>query len=318
MSLSQNLVNTNLITHPASIDPIAMSVLKETLYPGAKDESIHMVINYCRARNLDPMLKPVHLVPMSVKTGRKDNNKKDIYERRDVVMPGIALYRILAARTGQFAGLSEAEFGPDVTEKVGSLTVTYPKWCKVTARKMMPNGVIAEFSWKEYWKENYATKSRDDQTPNDMWFKRPYGQLSKCAQSQVLRLAFPEAVGQEYTKEEMEGKTFDHDEIVKNSKEVKKPVNEVMESVDMDDVLLQISQTSTKEELEKVFKKHYKTIVKNKDKESLDILINAKDRKKDSFVEIKEEVKPDELKDISDFFEDDNEASNQIKNDYKI
>lgn len=200
--------NVPVINAEIQIDENTMMVLKDSLYPGAKDNSIKMVVSYCKARRIDPMLKPVHIVPMNVKTGKKDSAGKDIYEWRDTILPGIGLYRIDASRSGQYAGMSEPEFGQDITEKVGSVTLTYPKWCKVTARKLLPNGNIAEFTAKELWKENYATKGRNDSTPNAMWEKRSYGQLAKCAEAQALRKAFPDIVGQEYTKEEMEGKSF--------------------------------------------------------------------------------------------------------------
>ena len=41
-----------------------IEVLRSSLYPGAQDGSIKMVIGYCRASGLDPMQKPVHIVPM--------------------------------------------------------------------------------------------------------------------------------------------------------------------------------------------------------------------------------------------------------------
>ena len=40
------------------------NVLRSSLYPGASPESIKMVLGYCRAAGLDPMQKPVHIVPM--------------------------------------------------------------------------------------------------------------------------------------------------------------------------------------------------------------------------------------------------------------
>lgn len=185
-----------------------MAVLKNSLYPGAKDESIKLVIGYCRASNLDPMQKPVHIVPMSVSTGQKDGSGWDIKEMRDVVMPGIGLYRTQAARSGEYAGVSEPEFGDDLTEELDGVTVTYPKWCKVIVRRQMANGAIVDFSAKELWKENYATKSSKSVAPNAMWKKRPYAQLAKCAEAQALRKAFPE-IGAQPTADEMEGKTFD-------------------------------------------------------------------------------------------------------------
>lgn len=189
-----------------------MSVLKNSLYPGARDESIKLVIGYCKASGLDPMQKPVHIVPMSVSTGKKDGNGWDVKEMRDVVMPGIGLYRTQAARSGEYAGVSEPEFGDDITETIGETTITYPKWCKVVIKRQMRNGAIVEFAAKELWKENYATKSAKSAEPNAMWKRRPYAQLAKCAEAQALRKAFPE-FGAQPTADEMEGKSFEGETI---------------------------------------------------------------------------------------------------------
>jgi phage recombination protein Bet len=209
MKLSQPLPHNKDI---AEINRNIISVLRDALYPGSSEEMASLILSYCKAKNYDPMLKPVHLVPMKVKTERKDANGKNIYEWKEVIMPGIASYRIDASRTGAYAGMDEPEFGEDITEKVGTVTLTYPKWCKITLRKFM-NGQTFHFTAKEYWKENYASLSASDASPNMIWKKRPYGMLSKCTEAQALRKAFPEAVGQEYTKEEMEGKTFQDEPI---------------------------------------------------------------------------------------------------------
>ncbi len=177
-----------------------IAVLESSLYPGAKLESIKLVVGYCRAQQLDPMQKPVHIVPMSVKQGKD-------YVWRDVIMPGIGLYRTQAARSGVYAGISEPEYGPDITERLGEIEITYPQWCKTTAFRLMPNGQMASFTAKEIWKENYATKGKEI-TPNAMWARRPYAQIAKCAEAQALRKAFPE-IGAQPTADEMEGRSFD-------------------------------------------------------------------------------------------------------------
>ena len=185
----------------ALVDHELIRVLKSSLYPGAADESIKLVLGYCRASGLDPMQKPVHIVPMwDSKAG----------QMRDVVMPGIGLYRTQAARSGEYAGITEPEFGPDVTELVGGVETTYPQWCRVTVKRKLPDGTIAEFTAVERWKENYAVKGGKEKSvaPNAMWSKRPYGQIAKCAQAQALRMAFPE-VGSSPTADEMEGKALD-------------------------------------------------------------------------------------------------------------
>ncbi len=275
-----------------AINATTMSVLKDTLYPGAKDESIQMVINYCKAKKLNPLLKPVHLVPMNVKTGKKDGNGKDIYESRDVVMPGIGQYRIDAARSNQYAGMSEPEFGEEITEefiskskdgKSQSVKVTYPKWCKITVKKLLPNGLVAFFTAKEYWKENYATKSRWDSTPNEMWQKRGYGQIAKCTEAQVLRKAFPDEIGNEYTKEEMEGKIFSGELNTKTLQQTA-PI-QLMESATLDprdiqEDVMEISWAQNLTDLQHYFTESYKYWVKAKHKENIDLIIQTKNTRK--------------------------------------
>jgi len=177
-----------------------MAVLESSLYPGAKPESIKLVMGYCKAAGLDPIQKPVHIVPMW-------DSKRGAM--RDVIMPGIGSYRTQASRSGQYAGVTEPEFGEDVTKDVGGGPVTFPAWCKVTVKRLLANGAIAEFSATERWLENYAVKGGKEKStaPNAMWFKRPYGQLAKCAEAQALRKAFPE-FGAQPTNDEMEGKSL--------------------------------------------------------------------------------------------------------------
>jgi phage recombination protein Bet len=207
--MSTTLAMATQSNMPSISDLEVMQVLQNSLYPGAQPESIKMVLGYCKAAGLDVMQKPVHIVPMYAATGKKDGKGFDIKAMRDVIMPGIGLYRTQAVRSGHYAGVSEPEFGPDVNTEIGGVKITYPKWCKVTVRRSMDNGNIAEFSATEFWLENYATKGRDSDAPNAMWSKRPYGQIAKCAESQALRKGFPE-VGSSPTAEEMEGKETEH------------------------------------------------------------------------------------------------------------
>lgn len=190
------------------IDESTWGALCNTIYPGANPDSIIMAVDYCKARKLDIMLKPVHLVPMPVTDAR---TKEKVW--RDVPMPGIGMYRIQADRSGNYAGADEPEFGPTVTQEFPDpynagkiIRVSYPEWCKYTVYKFV-NGQRIAFTSKEYWIENYATQSSKTDCPNSMWKKRPYGQIAKCAEAQALRKAWPE-IGSEPTAEEMEGKTF--------------------------------------------------------------------------------------------------------------
>ena len=163
------------------INESCWNVLCNTLYPSNKPESVLLAWEYCNARDLDIMMKPVHLVGMSVL-----NPATNTKEWRDVVMPGIGLYRIQADRSGNYAGADEPEFGPAITRSFPNaynanqmIEVTYPEYCKYTVHKIVGDRVVS-FSAKEYWEENYATQKAGAICPNAMWQKRPNGQLAKC------------------------------------------------------------------------------------------------------------------------------------------
>jgi phage recombination protein Bet len=207
-------------------------VLQSSLYPGANVNSVRMVLGYCKAAGLDPMQKPVHIVPMwDSKAGNM----------RDVVMPGIGLYRTQAMRSGECAGITEPEYGPDVTQAIGGQTITFPAWCRVTVKRRLPSGEIADFTAKEFWIENYAIKGGKEKSvaPNAMWTKRPYGQLAKCAEAQALRRAFPE-LGSQPTSDES---------IIDPSDIAPRPAADVVEVADFAQVMRQIDAAQTIDEL---------------------------------------------------------------------
>lgn len=273
MSMSQQLVKSEDIR----IEDNTFLVLKENLYKEAKsDHSIRMVINYCVARNIDPLLKAVHIVPMW---------NKDAGKQIDTIMPGIGLYRIIAARSGQYAGISEPIFGPIVTQKLGSISVTFPEWCMITVKKIIQDHIV-EFQAKEYWIENYAQFKKDDPTPNSMWQKRKYGQLAKCTEAQALRKAFPE-VGHDYTYEELQGKTFDIQQdkpayvkaVVVETKQIENEVQEDYQDI-LDMMIDNIKECENIKELQKVFTLSQRDKRIRNNKKHLYDLTKAKDTRK--------------------------------------
>ena len=214
---------TTIVKHDAALsDDALLPILQSSLYPGAAPASIMMVLGYCRAAGLDPLQKPVHIVPMWDGKAR---------QMRDVVMPGVNLYRTQAARSGQFAGMSEPEFGPDETVTLGGQSITFPVWCRVTVKRLLSNGTVAEFTAREFWMENYAVKGGQEKSiaPNAMWTKRPRGQIAKCAAAQALRIAFPE-IASAPTADEMEGKQIHPDDSLQQVHQRAQPSPELLEA----------------------------------------------------------------------------------------
>jgi phage recombination protein Bet len=216
MSAKSELAELNL-------SPVLFKTLQDTVFPGATDEAIRMAVAYCQARNLDILSRVVYLVPMYTKVRSANGSVASVF--RDVVMPGIALHRINATRTGTYLGLSDTEYGPPISttfpehkanfinakgdweEKVyPARTLVHPEWVKVVAKRSV-NGGVAEFPAKLFWMEIYAKLSKSER-PNDTWMSRPYGQADKCAEAAALRKGFPECCA-DVTAEEADGKAIE-------------------------------------------------------------------------------------------------------------
>jgi phage recombination protein Bet len=193
------------------IDEAKWRVLSEMTFPTARTpEALVMVLEYCRARGLDPLKRPVHVVPMwNAALGREV----------ETVWPGINEVQTTAARTGLWAEMDSPRFGSELTRSFRGrrrsaegwedveLSLTFPAWCEVTVWRLV-NGARCAFSEPVFWLEAYSRSGgARSELPNDMWVRRPRGQLLKCAKAASLRAAFPEEA--DYTAEEMEGKVID-------------------------------------------------------------------------------------------------------------
>jgi phage recombination protein Bet len=196
---------------PAGQDPGAWRVLTEVIFPLARStQSIELALEYCRARNLDVMKRPINIVPVwSAELGREI----------ETIWQGIGETQITAARSKEWAGLDPARYGIPVTNtfkgrrkaKGGGwenteVTLTYPEWCEVTVYRMIA-GARQPFTERIYWLEAYG-RMGGALLPNAMWSKRPYGQVQKVAKAASLRAAFPEESAGP-TDEEMAGATID-------------------------------------------------------------------------------------------------------------
>ena len=182
------------------------------LYPSAETpEIILAVVEYCAARKLDPLRKPVHIVPMW--------NAK-LRRRVQVVMQGISEIETTAHRTGKWAGMDDPRWGPDETKtfrgeaenddgskRTVEATITFPVWCAVTVWRIV-DGEKRAFSEPVFWIEAYGHAGFRSEVPNARWTQAPRQMLHKCAKSASLRAAFPEETSG-YAAEEMEGREID-------------------------------------------------------------------------------------------------------------
>ena len=136
------------------VDQAMWSALTSSIFPGAKPESIVMAVEYAKARNLDIMKKPCHIVPMNVKDSKTGNT-----EWRDIIMPSITEHRITASRSNSYAGIEAPVFGPMVDINFGGISHTVPEFCTVTVYRMIHGEKVA-FSHTEYFEEAMCDSKR--------------------------------------------------------------------------------------------------------------------------------------------------------------
>lgn len=171
--MSQELSKVSL---PQEITSSQVELITRTIAQGATPDELQLYFYDCKRRGVHPMDKKIHFT----KRGGKY-----------VPIVGIDFLREQAAKTGQCAGISDAEF-------VG--TPKAPGFASTVTVKRMVGGEVCEFTATARWEE-YCPASGQDH----MWQKMPHTMLAKCAEALALRKAFPgEEIGQLYIEEEME------------------------------------------------------------------------------------------------------------------
>lgn len=195
------------------IDKSAWRVLVESIWPNARTpDSVILALSYCKARNLDPFKRPVHIVPINVK---KTVNGKDVFVEIETVWPAISETRTTAFRTKDYAGMDPPEFGPVKKfqlldqKKEGQdyvdvpLEFEAPEWCQITVHRLV-DGIARPYPGPRcYWAEFYAPRNRFVTAPNEQWRRKPSYMIEKCAEATALRRAFPEEYGDKYAIEEL-------------------------------------------------------------------------------------------------------------------
>lgn len=194
-----------LVEERFGVDKASWKALVEAIFPAAQStESVVLALSYCKARNLDPFKRCVHIVPVWDSKAHK---------MMDTVWPGIGELRTTAHRTGLYAGRDKPEFGPIVErefypEKGKPFTLSYPEWCQITVYRMVGDKRVGFEGPLVYWDETFS--SGRDGTPNSMWRRRTRSQLEKCAEAAALRAAFPEELGDMWSSDEAGGWVHKH------------------------------------------------------------------------------------------------------------
>ncbi len=164
-------------------DAERMELVRRTLCPEAQNLELELFAEVCRRTALDPFARQIYLIVR----GQGDR-------RKATIQTGIDGFRLIADRTGCYAGSDDPVFrgelqaGKDV----------YPETATVTVWKLV-QGQRCPFAATARWREYYPGDAQ-----GAMWRKMPYTMLGKCAEALALRKAFPQDLSGLYIREEME------------------------------------------------------------------------------------------------------------------
>jgi phage recombination protein Bet len=149
------------------------------------DEDLYYFMYVAKRTGLDPMVKQIYPVyRWDYKTGKE----------KMTIQVGIDGMRLVAERTGLYAGSDDALFDAEDQTHPNKATMVVYKVNKITGERMP---ITASARWTEYAQTDKEGKIMG------LWGKMPYLMLSKCAEALALRKAFPNELSGIYTDEEM-------------------------------------------------------------------------------------------------------------------
>tara|TARA_S200002703_G_scaffold90203_1_gene77802 strand:+ start:2428 stop:3351 length:924 start_codon:yes stop_codon:yes gene_type:complete len=137
------------------------------------ENQLEVFLAQCKRYNLNPIANQIY---PQVRQGRLN------------ITTGIDGYRLVADRTGQYAGNDDPVYNNEDKPTVATVTVY-----KIVA------GTRCAFTASARWDQYYPGDKQ-----GFMWNKMPHLMLGKCAEALALRKAFPAELSGIYTNEEME------------------------------------------------------------------------------------------------------------------
>lgn len=155
------------------------ALIKRTVAKDATDDELALFLHQADRMGLDVLSKQLVFQKFNSKDGPKVS-----------FITTVDAYRIIAERSGTYAGNDEPVFSGGTADKPEKATATV--W-KIVA------GMRVAFTASVYWSEYCPPSPRDH-----MWQKMPHVMLGKCAEAAALRKAFPNDLAGAYIREEMD------------------------------------------------------------------------------------------------------------------
>lgn len=176
-----------------------VGLLRSTVARNLSDHEIKLFKYICQQTGLDPLLRQIY----AMKKQKRGSGVNQL-----TFQTGIDGYRVIAERSGEYAGSDEPMYRYLGSERIAqreregrSAPPALILSATVTVYRIVQNQKVG-FTAIAYWDE-YAQYNSDGSL-SEFWRRMPHGQLAKCSEALALRKAFPTDLSGIYTHEEMQ------------------------------------------------------------------------------------------------------------------
>jgi len=160
-----------------------IKLIKSQVAPKATTDELALFLYVAKRSGLDPLTRQVYAIHRNVSNGQGG------YEPKMTIQTSIDGFRVIAQRSGEYAGQSEPEFVEDAGKVVCA---------KIKVYKFRGNERYEAAVGVAYWDE-YVPRAGQD----NMWRKMPRTMIAKVAEAIALRKAFPQDLSALYTTDEL-------------------------------------------------------------------------------------------------------------------
>lgn len=163
-----------------------IALIKSQIAPKATDDELKLFVYQAKRTGLDPLARQIYAIH------RKTKDANGNYTERMTIQTSIDGFRVIAERSGDYAGQDEPQFLKDDNGQL---------YCKVTVYRFRGETRYPAAVGVAYWNEYVQTDYNGN--PSGLWKKMPHTMLAKVAEALALRKAYPQDLSGLYTTEEM-------------------------------------------------------------------------------------------------------------------